>query len=82
MHASHRRGSVGAGFGAIQQRFEVRSKVRREVLARLSVNARGPIAASTQVRFVQPIKIDVVSQGSEPHLGRLLRQLGYPLLSR
>ncbi len=29
-----------------------------------------------------PNGYDVVSQGSEPHLRRLLRQLGYPLLSR
>ena len=52
------------------------------VRGRLSVHARGPVRPRAQVRLVQPTQVDVVSQGSESHVRRLLRQLSYPLLFR
>ena len=73
MHPPHRWCPVRAGLGAVEQRLEVLSQIRRIVLDRLSVHARGPVRANAQVRFVEPTQVDVVGQGSESHRRRLLR---------
>jgi hypothetical protein len=82
MHPPHRRRSVRAGLGPFQQRLQVPPQVHRIVRSRLSVHARGPVVPRSQVSLVQPTEIDVVSQGGESHVRRLLRQLSYPLLFR
>jgi site-specific DNA recombinase len=82
VHPPHRRCPVRAGLGAVQQGLQVAQQVLVVVLRRLSVHARGAVFARAQVRCDQPVHVDVVSQRGESHLRRLLRQLGYPLLSR
>jgi hypothetical protein len=82
VHSSHRRCPVRAGLGAFEQRPQVAQQILLVVLRGLSVHAHGAVFARAQISLVQPAEVDVVGQGSEPHLGGLLRQLCYSLLSR
>ena len=82
MHPTHRRCPVRAGLGLFQQRPQVVPKVLVEIQVGLSVHARRPVRSRTQIRFVQPLQVDVVGQGSQSHVRCLFRQLRYPLLFR
>src|SRR5262249_25865859 len=53
-----------------------------EIIARLSVHPHGSVRPRSTQRLVHPNHVDVVRQGSQSHLRRLLRQFRYPLLFR
>src|SRR5271166_6119983 len=81
-HPPHGRRPVRAGLRTVQKRQQVLPQVEPVVVGRLSVHARCTILAGAVVRLAQPAKVEVVVEGRESHLRRLLRQFRYPLLFR
>jgi hypothetical protein len=82
MNSSHGRRHVGAGLGSVQQRLKVAHQVRRIVLAGLSVNSGRAVLPGLLVRLMQPVDVDEIGQGCEPHLGTLPSEFRDPLSFR
>jgi hypothetical protein len=69
-----------AGLGSVQQRLEVALQIHCIVLGRLSVHAHGAVLAGPVVCLEEPVDVDEIGQGCEPHLGTLPSEIRDPLL--
>ena len=80
VHPPHRRCSVRAGLGSVQEIDQLRLQVVADVLlGRLSVHADRAVFARARERLMQPVHVHEVGQGSECQFRGLLRPLCYPL---
>jgi len=75
----HRRGSVRAGLGPVQERTQVVDQVSFVILEGLPVDARGTILARAPEGLQQQTQVEVVVERGKRHLLVLLCKLCYPL---
>jgi hypothetical protein len=82
MYPPHRRCLVRAGLGSVQQRLKVALQVSCVRLAVLSVHAHRAVFTGASERRMEPVDVDVVSQGRESHLRALPSEFRDPSLFR
>jgi len=74
--------SIAARLRTIKEPLKIAFKVLLVLRCRDAIDAYRSIFASSTVRFRKPVDVHEVSQRSESHLRRLVRQFSYPSLFR